>query len=108
MRVKAALAGAAMALAGIPAASSAADETEPSARAAGIGWELNASDEVERVANRRYRSYNWLASCRSVSRTQFSCDVSGYKGMNFASGRATVRRLNRYQYKVTSFNVNFS
>lgn len=74
---------------------------------AGIGWELNAADQVERVLEHRDHRYTYVASCRSTSARTFTCSWSGFtRGGDMASGRATARKINRYRYTahITSFH----
>ena len=71
----------------------------PAGAQAGIGWELKAADQVERVANHRAPGYSFVASCRSIARTKFTCDYMGYRGSCNISGRATVTKLSRYTYR---------
>jgi hypothetical protein len=74
---------------------------------AGIGWELDAADQVESVLEHRDHRFTYVASCRSTSRTTFTCQWSGFtRGGDLASGRATARRVNRYRYsaRITSFH----
>lgn len=80
--------------------------TAPAAQA-GIGWELDAADQVERVLEHRDHRYTYVASCRSTSRTTFTCSWSGFKSRGVANGRATVRKVNRYTYRarITSFRA---
>jgi hypothetical protein len=80
----------------------------PTTAQAGIGKELKASDQVERVLNHRHPAYHWLANCRQISRHGFTCSISGYKGNHFADGRARVREVTRYRYKAKITALRFS
>jgi hypothetical protein len=74
---------------------------------AGIGWELDAADQVERTLEHRDHKFTYVASCRSTSRTTFTCQWNGFtRGGDFANGRASVRKINRYTYRahITSFH----
>jgi hypothetical protein len=77
---------------------------------AGIGWELKAADEVQRVMTQRHPSYDFVANCRSLSATRFTCE---YVGSNtdsscYIQGRATVQKLNRYRYRARILSSNKS
>jgi hypothetical protein len=74
---------------------------------AGIGWELDAADQVERVLDHRNGSFTYVANCRSTSSRTFTCSWSGFKDNGVADGRATVRKINRYTYRarITSFRA---
>jgi hypothetical protein len=74
---------------------------------AGIGWELDAADQVEQTLEHRDHRYTYVANCRSTSARTFTCTWSGFTGGgDFASGRATARKINRYRYtaRITSFH----
>lgn len=80
--------------------------TAPAAQA-GIGWELDAADQVERTLEHRDHKYTYVASCRSTSARTFTCSWTGFTGRgDFANGRATARKINRYRYtaRISSFH----
>lgn len=75
---------------------------------AGAGWELNAADQVERVANHRLPTFTIVAACRSIARKQFTCTFFGNDGGKgcYADGRANVRRIDRWTYRTTFVSFN--
>ena len=98
---------AALGLAATGTATAAAGTERPVASAAGVFKELKASDQVERVLNRRYPRLNWIANCRQISRHGFTCSFSGFRGTTFANGRARVREVTRYTYRARITALRF-
>lgn len=78
----------------------------PVARA-GITDELKASDEVERVLEKRDKHLSYVANCRQISSRRFTCTWIGSSSSgSFATGRASVTKMSRYKFKarITSFH----
>src|SRR4051794_27904368 len=73
----------------------------------GIGWELAAGDATEAKLTHSYPRQTWVANCRSTSARTFSCDVTGFGHGKLGSGRATVRKISRYTYRVRIVALNF-
>jgi hypothetical protein len=87
------------------AAVTAASLIVPAAASAGFMQEYDAADQVERVAGHRYH-IDPLVSCRTIGRNVFTCDITDFKGDCSYSGRANVRKVSRYTYKVTTMRVS--
>jgi hypothetical protein len=79
--------------------------TAPTVASAGFMDELNAADQVNRVAGHRYH-IDPIVTCRSIAKTQFTCKVTDYKGSCLYTGRANVRKVNRYTFRVTTMHVS--
>jgi hypothetical protein len=78
----------------------------PAVAQAGIMDQLDAGDQVARVAHHRYH-FDAFASCRQIGSRSFTCTIGGTKGDScFYKGRANVRKVNGYTYKVTTMNVS--
>jgi hypothetical protein len=80
----------------------------PAAAQAGIVRELQAADEVERQLEHRNPSFTYLATCRHVTSTRFTCSWSGFKNHAVADGRASVAKVSRYGYRarILSFRTS--
>jgi hypothetical protein len=72
---------------------------------AGFMSELDASDQVERVAGHRYH-FDAISNCRTIGHNSFTCTVSGMKGDCYYRGRANVRKVSSYTYRVTTMRVS--
>jgi hypothetical protein len=81
--------------------------TAGTAQASRIGDELSAGDQTQRVLSHRYPKWNWIASCRAVSRTKFTCDVIGMRDSSMAQGRSYVVKQNSYTFKARITALNF-
>ena len=77
------------------------------AHSSGFMDRLNAADEVERVAGRRYH-IDPMATCRQIGSKTFTCTIFDSKGDCSYSGRANVRKRSSYSYRVTSMRVSKS
>jgi|tagenome__1003787_1003787.scaffolds.fasta_scaffold20664565_2 hypothetical protein len=77
----------------------------PAVAQAGIMDQLDAADQVERVAHHRYH-FQAISSCRQIGSRTFTCTVGGTKGDCLYNGRANVRKLNSYTFKVTTMSVS--
>jgi hypothetical protein len=74
---------------------------------AGVVQEINAGDEVQRVLDRRYPAWSFVATCRQATPHYFTCSFVGSRGSRFADGRASVRKHGRrYRARILSFRVN--
>lgn len=87
------------------AAATAASLIVPAAASAGFMQELDAGDQVERVAAHRYH-VDLTASCRTIGRNVFTCKVFGLENDCAYDGRANVRKSGSYAYKVTTMRVS--
>jgi hypothetical protein len=74
---------------------------------AGFSDEFDAADQVERVAAHRYH-IDPLVSCRTIGRNSFTCRITDFKGDCSYSGRANVRKVSGYTYRVTTMRVSKS
>lgn len=77
----------------------------PTVASAGFMEELNAADQVQRVASHRYH-IDPLANCRTIARNRFTCTITDVKGNCFYNGRANVRKVSTYTYKVTTMRIS--
>lgn len=89
----------------IIAAIAASSFVVPAVASAGFMDQLNASDQVQRVAKHRYH-FSAISSCRQIGKRSFTCTIGGVKGNCFYNGRANVRKLSSYTYKVTTMSVS--
>jgi hypothetical protein len=77
----------------------------PTVAHAGIMDELDAADQVNRVAAHRFH-IDPLATCRTIGSGRFTCKITDYKSSCLYSGRANVLKISRYTFRVTTMRVS--
>jgi hypothetical protein len=78
----------------------------PASASAGIMDKYDAADQVERVAGHRYH-IDPLVTCRQIGSRSFTCSITDFdKNDCMWSGRANVRKVNQYTFKVTSMRAS--
>jgi len=79
----------------------------PAVGMAGYMDKWDAGDEVSRVADGRY-NIDPVVLCRNTGPKTFTCSVSDFKDTCSYSGRAEVKKVSSYRYRVTYLKVRRS